>query len=191
MPLLMSQINFPSSMTAGRDSVTNLQITRGALANGKSAPFIHPLKDDGTYSRYLVEVTVADQLSTTILYGVGQLIIARSRIAGLLIKGDLTKVASATSKQKVKLDQDSGKMACFSASCDELGLVGVPTNRRGKPRVIQLGTDMNKDDGFAIKIMYSMGFLNNKGVTGPASMEQIVSKLEEIGLTVSRGASIY
>jgi len=178
-------------MTAGIDSVTKLQITRGTVANGKPAPFIHPPKDDGTYRRYLVEVTVADQVSTTMLYGIAQLIITRSRIAGLLVKGDLTKVFSKQSKQKVKLDQNSGRMACFSANCDELGLVGAPTNRRGKTRVIQLGTDMNKDDGFAIKITYATRFLNNNGATGPITMDQIVSRLEEIGLTISRGASIY
>ena len=188
MPLLISQVNFPSSRTGGTDDVTKLRITRGEVPNRKPAPFIYPPKDGGNFWRFLVEVTVADQLSATILQGVGQLIIGQSRIAGLLVKGDLTKVIS---KQKVKLDQDSGQMACFSVSCDELGLVGAPTNRRGKTRLIQLGTDMEKDDGFAIKITYAMGFLNNNGATGPVTMERIISSLEEIGLTVSRGASIY
>ena len=83
------------------------------------------------------------------------------------------------------------RMACFSASHDELGLVGVPTTKRGKPRMIQLGADMDKDDGFGIKITYSLGFLNNDGATGPVNIERIVAKLENIGLTVSRGASVY
>ena len=82
-------------------------------------------------------------------------------------------------------------MACFSVSCDELGLVGVPTNWRGKPSAIHLGTDINRDDGFAIKVRGAVGFLNNEGKTGPVDMGRIVSRLEEIGLTISLGASLY
>ena len=133
MSLLMSQINFPSSNTgAGRDEVTKLLIKWGKVTNGKDAPFVYPPNDEGKYWRYLAEATVADQLSTTILYGIAQLLITPVRVAGLLVKGDLTKVISKQQKQKVKLDQGSGKMACFSTSLDEIGLVGAPTNRRGK-----------------------------------------------------------
>ncbi len=192
MSLLISKINFPSSNTAaGRDEVTKLLIKWGKVTNGKDAPFVYAPKDDGSYWRYLVEVTVADQLSATILSGVAQLLITPARIAGLLVKGDLTKVISKQQKQKVKLDQNSGQMACFSASCDELGLVGAPTNRRGKPRLLQIGNDIDRDDGFAIKVTYATSFLNNNGATGPIDMERVLSRLEEIGLTISRGASVY
>ena len=188
MPLQISQINFPSNIAAGRDEVTKLQVTRGKTPDGKPAPFLRMFKDDGAYWRYLVEIFVADMSSSVILQGGAQLVIAQTRIAGLMIKGELTKVIS---KQKVKLDQDTGRMACFSVGCDELGLVGVPTNWRGKPNAIHLGTDIERDDGFAIKITMAVGFLNTDGTAGPATIEKIVSKLEEIGLTVSRGVSLY
>ena len=82
-------------------------------------------------------------------------------------------------------------MASFSVGCDELGLVGAPTNWRGKSSAIHLGTDLKRDDGFAIKITMAMGYLNTDGNAGPATVERIVSRIEEIGLTVSRGASLY
>ena len=188
MPLLISQIYFPSDVTAGRDKVTNLEITRGKISKGKPVPFLKMSKDDGAYWRYLVEVFVGDQASTLLMEGVAQLAIARTRIAGLMVMGELKKVSS---KQTVKLNQDTGQMACFSVGCDELGLVGVPTNWRGKPSAIHLGTDIERDDGFAIKVRSAEGFLNSDGTTGPVTIERIVSKLEEIGLTVSRGASLY
>ena len=188
MSLLISQINFPATMTAGRDAVTNLRVTRGEIAKGKFVPFLRMSADDGDYWRYLVELLVGDQSSTLLTEGVAQLVIARTRIAGLMVKGELTKVKS---QQKVKLDQDTGQMACFSVGCDELGLVGVPTNWRGKPSAIHLGTDIERDDGFVIKVRGAVGFLNNDGKTGPVTMERIVSRLEEIGLTVSRGVSLY
>jgi hypothetical protein len=144
--------------------------------------------DDGAYWRYLVELLAADQGSALMMEGVAQLVIARTRIAGLVVNGELTNVKS---KEKMKLNQDTGRMACFSVGCDELGLVGVPTNWRGKPNAIHLGTDIERDDGFALKVRGAVGFLNNEGKTGPINMERIVSRLEEIGLTLSRGASVY
>lgn len=188
MSLLISQINFPANITAGTDRVAKLQIARVKTSNGKIAPLLKMLPEDGSYWRYLVELTAGDQSSALLLQGGAQLVIARTRIAGLMIRGELTKSAS---RQKIKLDQDTGQMACFSVDCDELGLVGVPTNWRGKPSAIHLGTDLKRDDGFAIKITMAIGYLNNDGKAGPATVERIVSRIEEIGLTVSRGASLY
>lgn len=188
MSLLISKINFPANLTAGNDRVTKLHLARVKTSNGKVAPLLKMLPEDGSYWRYLVELTAADKSSALLLQGGAQLIIARTRIAGLMINGELTK---ATSGQKIKLHQDTGQMACFSVGCDELGLVGVPTNWRGKPSAIHLGTDIKRDDGFAIKITMAVGFINNDGKAGPATVELIASRIEAIGLTVSRGASLY
>ena len=188
MPLLISTVNVPPTMPVLRDGKTKLQITRGRTSNGKPVPFLQLYKEDGPYSRYLVELTVADRSSNIIMQGGAQLAIAEKRIAGLMIMAELT---NAISKQKVKLNQDTGHMACFSVECSDLGLVGVPTSWRGKPNAIQLGTDIDREGGFAIKVTSAMGFLNKDGKTGPATMEQIASKLEESTLTVSRGVSIY
>lgn len=188
MSLLISQITFPSTVTAGRDAVTNLQIARVNIARNKAVPILRMTESDGSYWRYLVELLVADQNSALLAEGAAQLVVAPSRIAGLVVKGQLTR---AKTKQKIKLDQDTGQMACFSIGCGELGLAGVPTNRRGKPTAIHLGTDISRGDGFAIKIRDAIGFLNNDGKTGPVDMERIVSRLDEIGLTISRGASLY
>jgi len=188
MPLLISEINVPPSITGVRDEATKLQITRGRVAQGKPAPFLGLLNEDGTYWRYLVELFVGDQSSIVLMEGAAQLAIGRTRIAGLIVMGSLTRVES---HQETKLNQDTGRMACFSIDRDELGLVGVPTNWRGKPKEIHLGTDVERDDGFAIKVRSAIGFLNNKGETGPVTFERIVSRLEEIGLTISQGVSLY
>lgn len=188
MPLLISTVNMPPTMPAFRDPRTKLQIARGKTSNGKPVPFLRLYKEDGPFNRYLVELTVADRSSNIIMQGGAQLVIAEKRIAGLMIMAELTNVIS---QQKFKLDQDTGRMACFSVECNDLGLVGVPTNWRGKLKTIQLGTDIDKEKGFAIKVTSAMGFLNADGKTGPATMEQIVSKLEECALTISRGISVY
>ncbi len=188
MSLLISQITFPTTVAAGRDAVTNLRIARVNIAKNRTAPIVRMADGDGAYWRYLVEVLVADQSSALLAEGAAQLVVSPSRIAGLVVKGQLTR---AKTKQKVKLDQDAGQMACFSIGCGELGVAGVPTNRRGKPSAIHLGTDISRGDGFAIKIRDAIGFLNNDGKTGPVDMERIVSRLDEIGLTISRGASLY
>jgi len=188
MSLLISRTNFPANITAGTDRVTKLHLARAKTSNGKVVPVLKMLPEDGTYWRYLVELTVGDRSSALLLQGGAQLLIARTRIAGLMIRGELT---NATSKQKIKLDQDTGQMATFSVGCDELGLVGVPINWRGKPSAIHLGTDLKREDGFAIKITMAVGYLNNDGKAGPATVERIASRIEEIGLTVSRGAGLY
>lgn len=188
MPLLISTVNVPPAIPAFQDQKTRLQIIRGRTSNGKPVPFLRLYKEDGPYSRYLVELTVADRTSNVVMQGGAQLAIAEKRIAGLMIMAELT---NAISKQRVKLNQDTGQMACFSVECNDLGLVGVPTNWRGKPNAIQLGTDIAKEGGFAIKVTSAMGFLNADGKTGPTTIEQIAAKLEESTLTLSRGVSIY
>jgi hypothetical protein len=188
MSLLISPINFPANVATGNSGATKLLLARGKTSNGKVKPLLKMLPEDGPYWRYLVELTAGDQSSALLLQGGAQLVIARTRIAGLMIRGELTKAAT---KDKIKLDQDTGQMACFSVGCDELGLVGVPTNWRGKPSAIHLGTDLKQDDGFAIKITMAVGYLNNDGKAGPATVERIASRIEEVGLTVSRGASLY
>lgn len=188
MPLLISVVNVPPTTPKIQDPKTKVQVERGRTANGKPVPYLHLYRDDGPYSRYLTELTVADRSSNLILQGGAQLVIAEKRLAGLMIMGELTNAAA---KQKMKLSQDTGRMACFSVECKSLGLVGIPTNRRGKPTSIQLGTDINKADGFAIKVTGAMGYLNADGKTGPTTLERIVTALEECDLAVSRGVSIY
>jgi hypothetical protein len=188
MPLRITTINMPPGAPAVQDKATMLQVTPGRTANAKPMPLLRMFKDDGSYHRFLVELVVADTSSGMILRGGAQLVIAEKRIGGLMVNGELTNAAT---KQKRKLSQDTGQMACFSVNCDELGLVAVPTNRRGKPTAIHLGTDINKGGGFAVKVTAAFGFLNSDGAAGRATIEQVAAALEKSALTVSRGVSIY
>jgi hypothetical protein len=188
MPLLISVIDVPPTSPKARNTKTRVQVQWGKTAKGKAVPFLLLYPEDGPYRRYLTQLTVADKSSNLILQGAAQLVIAEKRIAGLMVNAELTNAAT---RQKMKLVQDTGRMACFSVDCESLGLVGVPSNRRGKPRAIHLGTDIDKADGFAIKVTDVLGFLNADGSAGLTTMERIASVLEECGLTVSRGVSIY
>lgn len=188
MPLLISVIDVPSTSPRVRNSKTGVQIAWAKTAKGKPVPLLMLFQEDGPYHRYLTQLTVADKSSNLVLQGAAQLVIAQKRIAGLMVNAELTH---AVTRKKMKLIQDTGRMACFSVDCASMGLVGVPTNRRGKPTAIHLGTDIARADGFAIKVTDVMGFLNADGTAGLTTMDRVASVLEESALTVSRGVSIY
>jgi hypothetical protein len=187
MSMLISQVNIAPGADSFEDDVTQLQIVRQKMVKGSVVPLLYMLEEDGSYSRYLVELTATLSSGETVKGG-AQLVVAAGRIGGLVIRGEFWKPAS---KRSIKLNQNTGQMLCFSINCGELGPVAIPANRRDKGTGIHFGSKIQGEGHFRLKIYMAEGFLNSDGTSGRTTIDQIAAGLAVTGLAISRGTSLY